>query len=94
MKAPIRNKQAVADEAFSDIMEYLTLSRVDLALVPFLENRTTKLANTRKFAAELDKQCNSPRLKGRLDQLFKLDHIKPAVKEAMRKKKQVVQTGE
>lgn len=85
-KAPLWDKQAVADEAFSDIMEYLALSRVDLALVPFLENRTEKLANTKKQIDVLEKEIISPRLKGRMDVLYKLDHIKPAAKEAARKK--------
>ena len=81
LKAPLSDKQACADEAFSDIVEYLTLSRVDLSLVPFLENRTSKLAATKKQIDQTEREINSPRLLGRMTELFALEHIKPAVKK-------------
>ena len=93
MKAPLSDKQACADEAFSDVMEYLTLSRVDLNLVPFLDNRTNKLANTKKQIEDKERECLSPRLLGRMNELFALDHIKPAVKEAQRRRKAKEQLG-
>ena len=87
LKAPLSDKQACADEAFSDIVEYLTLSRVDLSLVPFLENRTSKLAATKRQIDHKEKEINTPHLLGRMMELFDLEHIKPAVKDAKERNK-------
>ena len=88
LKAPSSDKQACADEAFSDIVEYLTLSRVDLSLVPFLESRTSKLAATKKQIDQIEREINSPLLLGRMMELFDLEHIKPAVKKVQQNMEQ------
>ena len=48
--------QAVADEAFSDICEYLTLSSINLDAVPFLDRRmqTVKLLRDQVTNVEMN----------------------------------------
>lgn len=66
IKAPVDDKQAVADESFSDVMEYLCLSRVNLSIVPFLDSRMENLNHLKKQIDKLEIECNSPKLRGNI----------------------------